>query len=313
MEARKLSDEIHGEDEKDLAKALDALGYDEAAQYVYGMMYPEWKKRHAQKASDEQMEKFNESKPLWASHDKQLLAKRNEEIPGASSTATATAPSPPKTTPKSSLLSNVCCEDIDNIDNTKNASAVAVPAPQIPATTNAAFVPPELAEISFSLGILTVSDRAASGDYPEGDLSGPMVQEVVASILESSSNNNTKTKDIQTVIVPDEMDVIQKQLVDWTTTASLDLILTTGGTGFSSRDVTPEATCAILDKSCDGLMSFCSSSLTQIQPLAALSRGTAGIRGTTLICNLPGNPQAIREILPVLLPLALQAVADMKQ
>lgn len=313
MEARKLSDEIHGEDEKDLAKALDALGYDEAAQYVYGMMYPEWKKRHAQKASDEQMEKFNESKPLWASHDKQLLAKRNEEIPGASSTATATAPSPPKTTPKSSLLSNVCCEDIDNIDNTKNASAVAVPAPQIPATTNAAFVPPELAEISFSLGILTVSDRAASGDYPEGDLSGPMVQEVVASILESSSNNNTKTKDIQTVIVPDEMDVIQKQLVDWTTTASLDLILTTGGTGFSSRDVTPEATSAILDKSCDGLMSFCSSSLTQIQPLAALSRGTAGIRGTTLICNLPGNPQAIREILPVLLPLALQAVADMKQ
>ena len=312
MEARKLSDEIQGEDEKELAKALDALGYDEAAQYVYGMMYPEWKKRHAQKASDEQMENFNNSKPLWASHDKQLLAKRNEEIPGASSTAATATPSPPKTTSKSSLLSNVCCEDIDNIDNTKSASAVRVPAPQIPATVNAAFVPPALPKIYFSLGVLTVSDRAASGDYPEGDLSGPMVQEVVASILESSSNN-TKTNDIQTAIVPDEMDVIQTQLVDWTTKGSLDLILTTGGTGFSSRDVTPEATSAILDKACDGLMSFCSSSLTQIQPLAALSRGTAGVRGSTLICNLPGNPQAIREILPVLLPLALQAVADMKQ
>jgi len=308
VEARKLSDDIKDEDEDELVKALDAMGYDEAAQYVYGMMYPEWKKRHAQKASDEQMEKFQNSKPIWASHDKKLLAKRNDQVPSASSTSATSIPAVAPKSTKSSLMSNVCCEDIDNIDNTKTKSAASAETVPTKLTTVAnAFVPPPLPEISFSLGVLTVSDRAHSGEYPEGDLSGPMVQEVVASLAQGK----TSTNGIQTKIVPDEIDAIQKTLVDWTTTQHLDLIITTGGTGFSSRDVTPEATTAVLDRSCEGLMAFCSNVLQSAQPLAALSRGTAGVKGSTLICNLPGNPHAIREILPVLLPLALQAVADL--
>lgn len=303
------------------------MGYDEAAQYVYGMMYPEWKKRHAQKASDEQMEKFQKSKPLWASHDKQILAKRREDTPDVVANAAACTlnrtDEGATTTTKASLLSNVCCEDIDNIDNTKASRSSAKPISSQTQKQNTAvqtFVPPALPEISFSLGILTVSDRAFSGDYPEGDLSGPMVKEVVASILQGI---NTQTDRIEATIVPDESDAIQTTLINWSTPSSsssppnqqqpLDLIITTGGTGFSPRDVTPEATIAVLERPCDGLMAFCSSALQAVQPLAALSRGTAGVRGNTLIANLPGNPIAIQEILPILLPLALQAVADMKQ
>ena len=340
MEARKLSDSIqkkaggegeNPEDVEEVVRALDAMGYDEAAQYVYGMMYPEWKKRHAQKASDEQMEKFNSSKPLWAKHDKQVLAKRSEEAPiratandpngnaackidrkDGASASTATS-----TTTKASLLSNVCCEDIDNIDNTKTTESEAEPQISPPKAKNSpssSFVPPALPSVSFSLGVLTVSDRAFAGKYETGDLSGPAVTGVVQSILESSSTN-TRTDRVETTIVPDEVDAIQTALTSWSSPSSsqpaLDLIITTGGTGFSPRDVTPEATAAVLERTCDGLMAFCSTALQTVQPLAALSRGTAGVRGRTLIVNLPGNPVAVQEILPILLPLALQAVADM--
>ena len=326
VEARKLSDDIREKEDgtkgdESILRALDAMGYDEAAQHVYGMMYPEWKKRHAQKASDEQMEKFQNSKPLWAKHDKEFLAKRQHETPEAilpSSNINGTPAKAAGPATKASLLSNVCCEDIDNIDNSKTESTTEkFPSkPQNAAITNI-FVPPALPEISFSLGILTVSDRASSGEYPQGDLSGPMVKDVVVSILEGINNTHTKTDKVEATIVSDEMDAIQTALIHWSTPTSstqpLDLIITTGGTGFSPRDVTPEATAAVLERPCDGLMAFCSSALQTVQPLAALSRGTAGVRGNTLIANLPGNPKAVQEILPILLPLALQAVADMKR
>ena len=325
MEARKLSDSLKNNennlDAKDAAvvRALDAMGYDEAAQYVYGMMYPEWKKRHAQKASDAQMEKFNQSKPLWAKHDKAVLAKR-DELPSDSkntdnttNATNASADVAAAACPKPSLLSNVCCEDIDNIDNTKTTVQT-----ETKSTHSPAFVTPALPSICFKLGVLTISDRAFSGEYSTGDLSGPAVQEAVGSILgcsNSYSSNKTNLESIQSAIVPDEIDAIQSILTEWSSSANaVDIVITTGGTGFSPRDVTPEATSAILDRSCDGLMSFCSLALSQtVQPLAALSRGTAGVKGNTLIANLPGNPMAVKEILPILLPLALQAVADMKQ
>jgi len=333
------------------------MGYDEAAQYVYGMTYPEWKKRHAQKASDAQMEKFNGSKPLWAAHDKQLLAKRREEAPSGSgtdaaapfctipNTATATATATAIATgTKPSLLSNVCCEDSDAID--AMARKTAARTPQAPpfssssssspvANTRGAFVPPALpGDLSFSLGILTVSDRAASGEYATGDLSGPAVREAVETVIASNSNkksnnnNNTNSNNsnttilerIETAIVPDDGESIRQKLLEWTNTSSsssscsrVDMILTTGGTGFSPRDVTPEATNSVLEQSCEGLMAFCGLQTIGDQPLAALSRGTAGIRNGTLVANLPGNPQAVRELVPVFLPLALRAVADLKK
>ena len=349
MEARKLSDSIqknaaaYGElntnnaDEIKIVQALDAMGYDEAAQHVYGMMYPEWKKRHAQKASDEQMEKFNDSKPLWAAHNKQVLAKRREKKPSTPTinddnnndnsnndnnndnapVCTMNCNNNDGTTTKPSLLSNVCCEDTDNIDNTKSKSGTRqVPPASSNSTQNTSsnrFVPPALPTVSFSLGILTVSDRAFSGDYQTGDLSGPAVTESVESILLNNNNAGAaKLESIETAIVPDEMEAIQQKLIEWSSSSSVDLVITTGGTGFSPRDVTPEATKAIIERSCEGLMAFCSLQTQSQQPLAALSRGTAGVRGKTLIANLPGNPEAVKEVLPILLPLTLRAVADMK-
>ena len=313
-EARKLSDSLRNEEEKQdgtkeelaqILQSLDALGYDEAAQYVYGMNYGDWKKRHAKKASDEQMQKFNDSKPMWATHDKQLLAKRADEpaakIAVSSNTTTSAAPA-------SSLLSNVCCQDVDSppqptpaSTTTKKSKTRELPPYQSPA-------PPK---VSFSLGILTVSDRASSGEYETGDLSGPAVKEAVAKEVAGYGDTVVSQTKIETAIVPDDMEAIQSQLKDWADNSKLDLILTTGGTGFSPRDVTPEATSAVVERTCGGLVSFCTMECAKLQPLASLSRGTAGTRGKTLILNLPGNPKGVQGIIPVLLPLALHAVADM--
>lgn len=334
--------------------ALDAMGYDEAAQHIYGMDYPAWKQRHASKASDKQMEKFNASKPLWATHDKQVLAKRAESattttttpasgvvVVGATNSSTGRTqqqsqqqrqPPPPTATPTPSLLSNVCCQSMEDDEDTNLLPPVPKQQPRIETTVVAPkaplrtrqlppYQPPALPTdlASFSLGILTVSDRASLGEYSTGDLSGPAVTAAVAEVLEGSTVRVTRT---ETAIVPDNMDAIATKLKEWsqskskttsTTTAALDLILTTGGTGFSPRDVTPEATEQVIDQPCPGLIAFCTMECAKLQPLASLSRGTAGIcGGTTLIANLPGNPKGVHEIIPILLPLALHAVADLK-
>lgn len=118
VEARKLSDAIKQGDTRErddwakIVQSLDALGYDEAAQHVYGMTYGDWKNRYAKKGSAETMEKYNESKPLWTVYDKDILAKRAETpgemlgMGGSSQNASAGAPS--------SLLSNVCCQDVSS-------------------------------------------------------------------------------------------------------------------------------------------------------------------------------------------------------
>lgn len=332
MEARKLSDKIKAENgdgnakkvdnHENILQALDAMGYDEAAQYVYGMNYGEWKKRHAKKASDVQMEKFNNSKSVWASHDKQVLAKRVDTPPkvamgipnknGEDAPGTATGQ-------KSSLLSNVCCQDVDS-DKPPQSTDTPTPSQEKPkkkTRTLPPYKPPAPPSgISFSLGVLTISDRASSGQYETGDLSGPAVKDAVEEAIVSYNNSSTSnpiiTSSIQMAIVPDEVVEIESKLKDWSDRENLNLILTTGGTGFSPRDVTPEATSNVIERSCEGLVTFCTMECAKIQPLASLSRGTAGTRGKSLIINLPGNPKGVGEIIPVLLPLALTAIADIQ-
>ena len=103
VEARKMAD--GSENDPNVVKALNALGYEEAAQHVYGMTYAQWKARHQKKATNEQMERYKASEAIQAKHDKQLLATRGEKppLPSAGSTDKATT-----------VLSNVCCQDIDN-------------------------------------------------------------------------------------------------------------------------------------------------------------------------------------------------------
>ena len=320
VEARKLSADLKANESSNtrtnntnnakLIHALDALGYDETAEHVYGCAYSEWKKRHAQKATDEQMDKYNSSKPLHASHDKELLAVKAEKPTGgeavalaaSSSQPTAVASSAPSTNgAKPSLLSDVCCEDVEG------AASICPPT----ASAQPAAVPPPSGDLSIKIGILTVSDRAAAGQYETGDLSGPAVEQSVDSIVASMNNgggsisHNVMDRDI----VPDDMDVIAAKLKEWT---SCDLIFTTGGTGFSPRDVTPEATRSVLDRESHGLMAYVSSECSEGQPLAALSRGTAGMRGNVLIVNLPGSPAGVRQTMNVLFPLLLHAVSDIK-
>ncbi|KAL3907616.1 MAG: hypothetical protein SGILL_008798 [Bacillariaceae sp.] len=319
VEARKVSGDLsQGSDNNsvthdDLHKviqALDAMGYDEAAQYVYGMDYPEWKKRHAAKATNEQMDKFNESKPLWAKHNKEMLAKRASVGPPARASGMTPEASPSvNNTQATSLLSNVCCEPTEQAPNT-NPPSQKQQQERVPLAQSL----PLPASLSFSLGVLTVSDRASAGEYQ--DLSGPAVQQAVRDVLSSCANERVQILNTKAIVVPDDIAAIQQQLKEWSNTdgdGPVDLILSTGGTGFAPRDVTPEATEGIVDHACPGLITYCTMECaTKIQPLASLSRGTAGIRGSTLIVNLPGNPKGVREIVPILLPLALHAVADVK-
>ena len=142
------------------------------------------------------------------------------------------------------------------------------------------------------VGILTVSDRGHRGEYR--DLSGPAIRELVTGRLGAVVELET--------IVPDERPVIAATLKAWADEERLDLVLTTGGTGFAPRDVTPEATRDVIERESPGLVEAMRAASLQITPHAMLSRAVAGIRGRTLIVNLPGSPKAVRENLETILP-----------
>jgi len=284
-------------------KALNAMGYEEAAQHVYGMTYGQWKKQHQKKATDEQMKLYNTSKPLHAVHDKGLLETRAEK-PVTNAEKTASERSMEQSGQfNDALLSNVCCQDVEEVAKGTKAPICA------PSTKDARSVPPfqpppiPPMKGSLKVGILTVSDRASTNQYETGDLSGPAVAKAV--------ENVTKDFEPAFAIVPDDLEAIQSKLSAWCK-AGVDMILTTGGTGMSPRDVTPEATRASLDQECAGLMSFVTNECSRQQPLASLSRGTAGICGRTVIANLPGNPKGVGEVVPVLLPLLMHALFDLQ-
>jgi len=155
--------------------------------------------------------------------------------------------------------------------------------------------------VMFNVGILTISDKGAQGE--RYDRSGEVIRE---NLSQSGSNI------IKYDIVPDELEVIADKLVEWSDEGGVDVILTTGGTGLSQRDVTPEATLSVIDKSVPGFAEAMRAKSLEKTPMAVLSRATAGVRGKCLIINLPGSPKAVQECLEVILPAIPHGVEIIK-
>ncbi len=140
------------------------------------------------------------------------------------------------------------------------------------------------------VGILTISDKGARGERE--DQSGKLIEEIVKKI-------EGEVKYYQ--IIPDEKDIIQDELIKAVDGLHLDLILTTGGTGLGKRDVTPEATLAVIEKEVPGISEIIRSESFKQTNRAILSRGVAGIRKESLIINLPGSPKGVKESLEIIL------------
>lgn len=155
--------------------------------------------------------------------------------------------------------------------------------------------------MTISAGVITISDKGFRGERE--DLSGLEIVNALEGL--GIKVNHTK-------IIPDETELIRLALLDYADNKQLDLILTTGGTGVSPRDVTPDATLQVIDKEVPGMAEAMRRESAAITPHAMISRAVAGIRGRSLIINLPGSPRGVRENLAVVLPALRHAVEKIK-
>lgn len=151
--------------------------------------------------------------------------------------------------------------------------------------------------MTIRFGILTLSDRSSRGERP--DASGPALTKLIEAEGWSLVDRE---------ILPDEEEAIRAILARWADAGNLDVILTTGGTGFSPRDVTPEATRAVIDREAPGLAEAMRAASLAVTPHAMLSRIVTGIRKRTLILNLPGSPKGAVENLQVVIPVLPHAI-----
>jgi molybdopterin adenylyltransferase len=152
-----------------------------------------------------------------------------------------------------------------------------------------------------TVGILTASDKGYAGERVDesGKLIGSLIEQIGATVREY-------------IVVPDERNIISAQFIRMADELEIDLILSTGGTGFSPRDITPEATNDVIDRNAPGIAEAIRAASMKITPRAMLSRAVSGIRNKTLIINLPGSPKSVQECLETILPVLPHAIEILK-
>ena len=153
-----------------------------------------------------------------------------------------------------------------------------------------------------TFGVLTSSDLGASGKRE--DVSGQRIREIL-----TTANFELRRYEV----VPDEQDLLEQRLRTWADEDGVDLIVTTGGTGLTSRDVMPEATRAVIHREVPGMSEAMHIQTLKHTPLAMVSRSVVGVRGRTLIVNLPGSPKAVQECLEVVLPAIPHALEMLRE
>ena len=153
--------------------------------------------------------------------------------------------------------------------------------------------------VDITVAVLTLSDKGSKGE--RRDESGPLIREMLKDI---------KAEITYYDILPDEKELIKEKLIEYS--SKVDLILTTGGTGLSRRDVTPEATLEILDRQVPGIAEAMRSEGLKITKRAMLSRAVAGVKGRSLIVNLPGSPKAVNESLSIIIDVIPHAIEKIK-
>ena len=156
--------------------------------------------------------------------------------------------------------------------------------------------------MTLRFGILTLSDRSSRGE--RADASGP----ALASLIQAEGWSVVKQ-----LLLPDEESAIRDLLISWADSGEMDVLLTTGGTGFSPRDVTPEATRAVIDREAPGLAEAMRAASLKVTPHAMLSRIVTGIRRKTLIINLPGSPKGAVQNFQVIVPVLPHAVQLLRE
>lgn len=152
-----------------------------------------------------------------------------------------------------------------------------------------------------TVGIIVMSDKGSKGERE--DLSGKEIERMIIGLPSTVEAYE---------IIPDETDIIVKKLIEYADVKRLDLIVTTGGTGVTPRDVTPEATKSVIERELPGMSEAMRAESLKKTPNAMISRAVCGIRGQSLIINLPGSPKAVRENLAVVMPALNHTIEKIK-